>query len=969
MKRKTGGARKGRPVGVQAQLDRAVLLADEPLSVLLGVPAPSQPPQQQQQQQQQQPAVTDSTGGDLFAADAATKPYAVLLSGEPSGPERVENLVKLGVTLVPRAAGAGATTTVLPWSTVCISAGVFSSPKGVTVLHRPALPHAPEPTESAATSSPPGTSAVMTALGAAVPGCLVAEVAVVRRSSRGNVTPLVPCARCVEREVRKLAAVVCTSSMRAVAAAAVAARVPAELAADLRRACARTMLVFHCAAALPVAQDAAPHFVLKFRIFCYSSHQKKEHFAVSVRLWDPATRTCVGEALSRPIVILDNHKSKNRTPRAPGPERPILTAGPSSSSSAAGTATATAAGAVALPPSPQTSTGTGMTTGSSSNSSSSTAPSSSSSPQSSAAPDTTGSSSSSSSSVDDNFLIYQHDVGAALAQVENKEGDGATYAPLISLTAPPSDETTTTTTRTAFFQVVPSAGSIAGGVPVTVLGTGFHTGHRLVFGTSVASDTKVWNEGTLVCTLPPSAHAGTVPVALAGTPCAHTQCFTYADDRDVRLFQHALRVVHTALGVPVDAASPFASHAALQQYLTHRDRARDEGVLLDALHGAVNLFLLEDETGRTLVHMAAMCGHTHLVRTLLARAPALAGLSDRRGYTPLHFACLYAAPATVALLLQQGAVDTARQSVDGLTALDCASDPAVHRLLDQSAHESVWSGVEVKEEQQEQEQQEQEQEHPYDVLAGLQEWDSTVSGTLHHSDFCALALDDGTGLLDGFGSNGNPYLELGTAIPYDLPPGEWQPVPTLDGAGLHQLPPPQSQTAAAEATTAAATVATPPQESNNEGDTDEEQALAPPPRKRAGTVRVGGTGADGADEYCDSLRTWVRAHTQQAVLLMVVTVVAVVFVSVATTHPHGYRHGDEPPAPHYTSSEMARLLVQDEESMLVLRVLTTLSALGMAGVATRSLVHAYHSHWKISLALLALSFVTCLYHIVVMVAF
>ena len=151
---------------------------------------------------------------------------------------------------------------------------------------------------------------------------------------------------------------------------------------------------------------------------------------------------------------------------------------------------------------------------------------------------------------------------------------------------------------------------------------------------------------------------------------------------------------------------------------------------------------------------------------------------------------------------------------------------------------------------------------------------------------------------------------------------------------------------------------------------EEAQALVPPPRKsakRTATVKVGNHGAEEEDR--DGLRTWVRAHTQQTVLLMVVTVVAVVFVSVATSHPHGYRHGAEPPAPHYTSSEMARLLVQDEESMLVLRVLTTLSALGVAAVATRSLVRAYHSHWKISLALLVTSFVICLYHIVVMAAF
>lgn len=970
MKRKTGGGRKGRPVGIQAQLDRAVLLADEPLPVLLGVPPP--PPQPDSEQQPSDSSSTSSPTGDLFAADAATKPYAVLLSGEPEGPERVENLVKLGVTLVPRTASTekmegGSSKSALPWRTVCLSAGVFSSPKGVSVLHRPALPQtAQESTTSPTTGTSPPTS----------PGCLVAEVAVVRRSSRGNVTPLVPCARCVEREVRKLAAVVCTSSMRAVAAAAVAPRVSAELAGELRRACARTMLVFHGAPALAVAARGTPHFVLKFRIFCYSSHQKKEHFAVAVRLWDVASRTCVGEALSRPIVILDNHKNKGRVPRplsAPAPqsspsekatEKGTSASTPRSRTNTTPTVVIHEPATTALPPSPQTSTGTGTATASNSSSTSS-------SPLSLSGGSSTG-------SHIDNFYVFENEMASGVHPKDEEEYPAC--APLISLTGPGGSEgEEEKAAQTVLFQVVPSTGPLGGGVPVTVLGQGFRAGHVLAFGAAVAGDTRVWNAGTLVCTLPPAAHAGPVPVALTGAAAPSPQqtgcccCgFTYTDDRTTRLFQHALRVLGAShCG---DVASPLASPAALQQYLACGDRAHDEAVLLAALRtstsAAADLGLREEETGRTLLHLAAMCGHAQLAAALLARAPALAALADHRGYTPLHFACLYAASAVAALLLQQPAVDPARPTADGLTARDCATDPALRQLLDAPTHPAapLWENEHQEEHQQREE--EIPPVLPYNMMSGVHDWEP-VGG---NSD-CALTLDDGTAFFDALDHSYNPFLELGAGAPGALPAtGEWGPLPLLDAG------PPALEGAAEEAGGTATLLGTTEGSDTTSGgdvggeedreEDEEAQALVPPPRKsakRTATVKVGNHGAEEEDR--DGLRTWVRAHTQQTVLLMVVTVVAVVFVSVATSHPHGYRHGAEPPAPHYTSSEMARLLVQDEESMLVLRVLTTLSALGVAAVATRSLVRAYHSHWKISLALLVTSFVICLYHIVVMAAF
>jgi hypothetical protein len=61
-------------------------------------------------------------------------------------------------------------------------------------------------------------------------------------------------------------------------------------------------------------------------------------------------------------------------------------------------------------------------------------------------------------------------------------------------------------------KLIPSEGPKAGGIEVTCLGSGFCQGLEVMFGDSKATTTTFWGETSLVCLLPPSAFAGSVPV-------------------------------------------------------------------------------------------------------------------------------------------------------------------------------------------------------------------------------------------------------------------------------------------------------------------------------------------------------------------------------------------------------------------------------------------------------------------------
>ena len=90
--------------------------------------------------------------------------------------------------------------------------------------------------------------------------------------------------------------------------------------------------------------------------------------------------------------------------------------------------------------------------------------------------------------------------------------------------------------------ITPNSGSLNGGIEVIVLGKNFRPHHKCVIGDTVAQ-TKWWNEGTLICVVPPSTVAGPVPVTIEGYPLpvgggkdsgglSTIPWFTYEDTRE-----------------------------------------------------------------------------------------------------------------------------------------------------------------------------------------------------------------------------------------------------------------------------------------------------------------------------------------------------------------------------------------------------------------------------------------------------
>ena len=82
---------------------------------------------------------------------------------------------------------------------------------------------------------------------------------------------------------------------------------------------------------------------------------------------------------------------------------------------------------------------------------------------------------------------------------------------------------------------------------------------------------------------------------------------------------------------------------------------------------------VREPNGATPLIVAAMLGHTDLVRLLIDEDAAL-DLYNNDGATALHVAALFAHPRAVKVLLASGAARDMRNN-DGLTPLDLVSDP------------------------------------------------------------------------------------------------------------------------------------------------------------------------------------------------------------------------------------------------------------------------------------------------------
>jgi len=278
-------------------------------------------------------------------------------------------------------------------------------------------------------------------------------------------------------------------------------------------------------------------------------------------------------------------------------------------------------------------------------------------------------------------------------------------------------------------KLIPNEGPKAGGIEVTCLGSGFCQGLEVMFGDSKATTTTYWGETSLVCLLPPSVFAGTVPVtfkhqhqqpqmqAYSAPPVPKQQAFfKYIDDDEQQIIRTALSVLgHKMTGKMEDVRDlarrivgdgssswgPSASHSPTGgsggQNVSGFNAATF-GVDVEAtLLRCLDLIDLDDSpnvarlnlrraSGQTMLHLACSLGLHRFVAGLLARG-ANPEPRDKGGFTPMHFAALHNHPQIVRRLMLSGADPTVR-SLQGYTPSDMATSEEVLRAARRIEHHS-----------------------------------------------------------------------------------------------------------------------------------------------------------------------------------------------------------------------------------------------------------------------------------------
>ncbi|KAH9951532.1 hypothetical protein B0H21DRAFT_716410 [Amylocystis lapponica] len=302
-------------------------------------------------------------------------------------------------------------------------------------------------------------------------------------------------------------------------------------------------------------------------------------------------------------------------------------------------------------------------------------------------------------------------------------------------------------------RMIPSSGPTFGGVEVTVLGANFHPNLQLscVFGGMVSSSTQRWSDNTLVCVLPPSATAGTVPVWFQGLqkeedgtpPCL----FTYTDETDRALMELALQVVglkmtgkvedarNVALRIVGNTDTPGAEGAmgsgGAMQFATDVNLTRDMRHLMLSRSGdnsdfeklILNFLAVLDvpvdrpsaslhsslshptSSGQTLLHLATLLKFSALVGFLIERGIDI-DARDKNGCTALFFAAVTRSTQCAKLLVEAGA---ALDIVDALGKTPAEVAPAgffdfmsadSERGSESDTHddESAWGDVDSEDE-------------------------------------------------------------------------------------------------------------------------------------------------------------------------------------------------------------------------------------------------------------------------------
>lgn len=300
----------------------------------------------------------------------------------------------------------------------------------------------------------------------------------------------------------------------------------------------------------------------------------------------------------------------------------------------------------------------------------------------------------------------QHIPTHAMMQMFNNQ-TGVTNQPPTSPQSPPL----------IIHKVIPRQGPKAGGVEVTVVGSGFFNGLQVRFGDAFATTTTFWGEHTLVCLLPPSRSAGKVPVTVQNSmdpsgllPSSIMQGkspkFEYIDNDEAELMKRALQLLGKRDTGRSEDAADIARRIIGQSNLSGNNwtGSAQDGTYRQATSGVeepptdkldceiavlkcLDLVDLSDSpfparydlkgiNGQTILHVAASLGYYRLVAGLLARG-ANPDARDRNGMSPMHMAALNDHLKIVRRLKIAGG-DPSMRSLAGWTPADMANSHAIH---------------------------------------------------------------------------------------------------------------------------------------------------------------------------------------------------------------------------------------------------------------------------------------------------
>ncbi|EJT97404.1 hypothetical protein DACRYDRAFT_25162 [Dacryopinax primogenitus] len=252
--------------------------------------------------------------------------------------------------------------------------------------------------------------------------------------------------------------------------------------------------------------------------------------------------------------------------------------------------------------------------------------------------------------------------------------------------------------RPKILRLIPPTGPVAGGIEVTLLGQAFNLTTAPVFGNVAATSWTPYGENAIVCILPPSPCPGPVRVTLQGVEPVlgeEPSIFCYEDHSDKALMELALQVVGLKMNGRIDNArdvamqimvsgrsmgpgNPSTSQAGGMPYgqsmyaatrflgsqasqAAGHDFQSTVMALMRLLeapfpsNGANEAYLCRTgPTGLTLLHLAVILNFHRLCGQLLSLGSD-PNVRDVNGYTALHFAALHGRVRCTRLLVDAGA--------------------------------------------------------------------------------------------------------------------------------------------------------------------------------------------------------------------------------------------------------------------------------------------------------------------------